>query len=123
MTINYVEHMHLCFVCSTPIKYWANMQHILILTPVGGRDFCDEGGNLICIKGVRREASLSSLSLDKEVHIIPTTPVCTWWNRPEEEHSSGKSESTNPSRTIVKSIKVFYGVESVVHSNADSLLN
>ena len=57
--------------------------------------------------------------------IIPssTTPACTWWNRPEEDLSSGKSESTHPSRTVVKSIEVFYGVESVVRGNADSLLN
>ena len=39
---------------------------------------------------------------------VPTTPACTWWNRPEEDLSSGKSESTHPSRTVVKSIEVFY---------------
>ena len=55
--------------------------------------------------------------------LVPTTPACTWWNRPEEDLSSGKSESTHPSRTVVKSIEVFYGVESVVRGNADSLLN
>ena len=54
---------------------------------------------------------------------VPTTPACTWWNRPEEDLSSGKLESTHPSRTIVKSIEVFYGVESVVRGNADSFLN
>ena len=57
------------------------------------------------------------------VSLVPTTPACTWWNRPEEDLSSGKSESTHPSRTVVKSIEVFYGVESVVRGNADSLLN
>ena len=41
---------------------------------------------------------------------VPTTPACTWWNRPEEDISSGKLESTHPSRTIVKSIEFFYGV-------------
>ena len=56
--------------------------------------------------------------------LVPTTPACTWWNRPEEDLSSGKLESTHPSRTVVKSIEVFYGVESVVRGgNADSLLN
>ena len=40
-------------------------------------------------------------------YAVPTTPTCTWWNRPEEDLSSGKSESTHPSRTVVKSIKVF----------------
>ena len=35
----------------------------------------------------------------------------------------GKSESSHPSRTVVKSIEVFYGVESIVRGNADSLLN
>ena len=38
---------------------------------------------------------------------VPTTPACTWWNRPEEDLSSGKLESTHPSRTVVKSIEVF----------------
>ena len=33
---------------------------------------------------------------------FPTTPACTWWNRPEEDHSSGKLELTHPSRTSVK---------------------
>ena len=53
---------------------------------------------------------------------VPTTPACTWWNRPEEYNSSGKLESTHPSRTSVKSDKVFLGVESVMRVNADSLL-
>ena len=57
------------------------------------------------------------------VFFIPTTPACTWWNSPEEDLSSGKLESTHPSRTVVKSIEFFYGVESVVRGNADSLLN
>ena len=39
--------------------------------------------------------------------LVPTTPACTWWNRPEEDLSSGKLESTHPSRTVVKSIEVF----------------
>ena len=53
---------------------------------------------------------------------VPTTPACTWWNRPEEYNSSGKLESTHPSRTSVKSDQVFFGVESVMRVNADSLL-
>ena len=56
-------------------------------------------------------------------YMVTTTPACTWWNRPEEDLSSGKLESTHPSRTVVKSIEVFYGVESVVRGNADSFLN
>ena len=55
-------------------------------------------------------------------YIVPTTPACTWWNRPEEDNSSGKSESTHPSRTSIKSDQVFFGVESVMRVNADSLL-
>ena len=51
-----------------------------------------------------------------------TTPACTWWNRPEEDNSSGKLESTHPSRTSVKSDQVFFGVESVMRVYADSLL-
>ena len=35
--------------------------------------------------------------------VVPTNPACTWWNRPEEDPSSGKLESTHPSRTSVKS--------------------
>ena len=54
---------------------------------------------------------------------VPATPACTWWNCPEEDLSSGKLESSHPSRTLVKLIEVFYGVESVVRGNADSLLN
>ena len=42
---------------------------------------------------------------------VPTTPACAWWNRPEEDNSSGKLESTHPSRTSVKSDQVFFGVE------------
>ena len=53
---------------------------------------------------------------------IPTTTACTWWNRPEEDNSSGKLESTHPSRTSVKSDQGFFGVESVMRVNADSLL-
>ena len=53
---------------------------------------------------------------------VPTIPACTWWNRPEEDNSSGKLESTHPSRTSVKSDQGFFGVESVMRVNADSLL-
>ena len=35
------------------------------------------------------------------------THVYTWWNRPEEDLSSGKLKSTHPSRTVVKSIEGF----------------
>ena len=41
------------------------------------------------------------------VEEVPTTPACTWWNRPEEDPSSGKLESTQPSRTSVKSAQGF----------------
>ena len=34
--------------------------------------------------------------------LVPTTPACTLWNRPEEDFLSGKLESTHPSRTVVK---------------------
>ena len=37
-----------------------------------------------------------------------TTPACTWWNRPEEDPSSGKLESTHPSRTSVKYDQVLF---------------
>ena len=40
--------------------------------------------------------------------LVPTTPACTWWNRPEEYNSSGKLESTHPSRTSVKFDQVFF---------------
>ena len=50
------------------------------------------------------------------------TLTCTWWNRPEEDPSFGKWESTHPSRTSVKSTK-FILVGSVGRGNADSFLN
>ena len=53
--------------------------------------------------------------------IRTTTPACTWWNRPEEDPSSGKLESTHPSRTSVKYDQVFFGVESIMRVNAASL--
>ena len=43
---------------------------------------------------------------------VPTTPACTWWNRPEEDNSSGKLESTHPSRTSVKSDQGIFLVSS-----------
>ena len=52
---------------------------------------------------------------------VPTTPACTWWIRPEEDPSSGKLESTHPSRTSVKYDQVFFGVESIMRVNAASL--
>ena len=58
----------------------------------------------------------------QEHDIVPTTAACTWWNRPEEDLSSGKLESTHSSRTVVKSINVIYGVESVVRGDYDPLL-
>ena len=39
--------------------------------------------------------------------LVPTTPACTWWNRPEQDILSGKLESTHPSWTVVKSIEFF----------------
>ena len=45
--------------------------------------------------------------MELNIVLVPTTPACTWWNRPEEDLSSGKSESTHPSRIVVKSIKFF----------------
>ena len=39
--------------------------------------------------------------------MVPTTPACMWWNRPEEDPASVKLESTHPSRTVVKLIEVF----------------
>ena len=55
--------------------------------------------------------------------LVPTSPACRWWNHPEEDLASSKLESTPPTKTVVKLIEVFYGVESVVCGNADSLLN
>ena len=46
-------------------------------------------------------------TLDNYVN-VPTTPACTWWNHPEEDPSSGKLESTHPSRTSVKFAKIFW---------------
>ena len=67
--------------------------------------------------------TVMSLSADpiKVLLEVPTTPACTWWNRPEEDPSSGKLESTHPSRTSVKYDHVFFGVESIMRVNAASL--
>ena len=78
-----------------------------------------------------KASSMNSLKLEQVKYTaiivfsclrVPTTPACTWWNRPEEDNSSGKLESTHPSRTSVKFDQVFFGVESVMRVNADSLL-
>ena len=61
-------------------------------------------------------------TFDRGIKIrVPTTPACTWWNRPEEDPSSGKLESTHPSRTSVKYDQVFFCVESIMRVNAASL--
>ena len=58
------------------------------------------------------EVDMAELEIDNElVFLVPTTPACAWWNRPEEDNSSGKLESTHPSRTSVKSDQGFFGVE------------
>ena len=59
--------------------------------------------------------------------VVPTTPACTWWNRPEEDNSSGKLESTHPSRTSVKSDQVFLVssqscVSTLTHYSSELLL-
>ena len=59
--------------------------------------------------------------------LVPTTPACTWWNRPEEDNSSGKLESTHPSRTSVKSDQVFFVssqscVSTLTHYSSELLL-
>ena len=36
-----------------------------------------------------------SMPFDLMIVLSPTTPACTWWNRPEDP-SSGKLESTHP---------------------------
>ena len=69
----------------------------------------------------KQQKALDHINVRSPV-VVPTTPACTWWNRPEEDNSSGKLESTHPSRTSVKSDQGFFGVESVMRVNADSLL-
>ena len=55
---------------------------------------------------------------------VPTTPACTWRNRPEEDLSFGKLESTLPSRTVVKSIEFFMeSSQSCAATLSHSLLN
>ena len=53
--------------------------------------------------------------------------ACTWWNRPETDPSSGKLESTNPSRTSVKSDQGFLVssqscVSTLTHYSSELLL-
>ena len=83
-----------------------------VITPV-----IPSGVQLVSFRQTKPTMSTSNVSFSTS-----TTPACTWWNRPEEDNSSGKLESTHPSRTSVKSDQVFFGVESVMRVNADSLL-
>ena len=54
--------------------------------------------------------------------MVPTTPACTWWNRPEEDLSSGRLESTHPSRNVVKSIDFFIELsQSLTHYSTELL--
>ena len=74
---------------------------------------CDSFAQL-CSPENLHEETINKLIQMAPARIRTITPACTWWNRPEEDLSSGKSESTHSSRTVVKSIEFFYGVESVV---------
>ena len=68
--------------------------------------------------------TVSNALLMSSATVVPTTPACTWWNRQEEDLSSGKLESTHPSRTSVKPDQGFWcslSCMSVMHVNADSL--
>ena len=56
---------------------------------------------LLGLVSVGEARSLDQTSLRPFV-MVPTTPACTSWNRPEEDLSSGKSESTHPTSTVVK---------------------
>ena len=71
---------------------------------------------------VSKALLVSRATLTLSIRNCSNDSACTWWNRPEEDNSSGKLESTHPSRTSVKSDQVFFGVESVMRVNADSLL-
>ena len=57
--------------------------------------------------GLRRTyANLKKASWD--IYRQDVEAACTWWNRPEEDPSSGKLESAHPSRTSVKSDQDFW---------------
>ena len=66
-------------------------------------------------------ADLQSESGRKNCFRIARLPPARGGNRPEEDPSSGKLESTHPSRTSVKYDQVFFGVESIMRVNAASL--
>ena len=76
---------------------------------------------MLCLWSCGRLWSVCEVVVVPYVDEVPTTPACTWWNRPEEDPSSGKLESTHPSRTSVKYDQVFFGVESIMRVNAASL--
>ena len=74
--------------------------------------------------GRKLTMSLKDLSRCPPSHDLhtPISPVC---DTDDYNYylSPGKLESTHPSRTVVKSVEFFYGIESVVRGIADSLLN
>ena len=56
---------------------------------------------------------LIPLALSCRTLNVPRTPACTWWNRPEEDPSSGKLESSMS--------QFYFGFESVIRVNTASL--
>ena len=79
---------------------------------------------MVCFIHLKDQWCLMGRASEEIIYVmwqVPTTPACTWWNRPEEDPSSGKLESTHPSRTSVKYDQVFFGVESIMRVNAASL--
>ena len=56
---------------------------------------------------IHAHLQLHASQYKQKTTLVSTTPACTWWNRPEEDLSSGILESTHPSWTVVKSMEVF----------------
>ena len=101
---------------NTPMQHGYKTQHFTVMALHTLNNTVAKGLNQMA-----PPARTITVALDT-INMVPTTPACTWWNRPEEDNSSGKLESTHPSRTSVKSDQGFFGVESVMRVNADSLL-
>ena len=111
--------LNVCFTENRIPKVWRQSKIIAILKP---------GKDSAIPKSYRPISLLCHIYVNLYVtFMVPTTPACAWWNRPEDDNSSGKLESTHPSRTSVKSDQGFLVsskscVSTLTHYSSELLL-